>query len=118
MKWPQPLSRGWVNITRVSNPALREGWGDSSHLDKRLMYCVYLLKSNKDQRFYIGCSSDIKRRFDEHKNGKVQSTKHRRPLQLIYFEAYSSEKKARVREFQLKKFGSAYTGLLKRLGFK
>ncbi len=82
------------------------------------MYYVYLLKSKKDEGFYIGFSGDLKNRFQEHIDGLVESTKHRRPLKLIYYEAYNKEDLARIREGKLKEFGSAYVGLLKRLGLK
>ena len=79
------------------------------------MYYVYLLKSDKDNKYYIGFSGDLKRRIREHLNGQVDATKHRHPVRLIYYEAYETETLAREREAQLKQFGSAYTGLLKRI---
>ncbi len=83
------------------------------------MYFVYILKSKKDQEFYIGFTArDVHDRFVEHQNGIVDSTKNRRPVELVYFEAYIEESMARKRERNLKDFGSAYVGLLKRLGFK
>jgi putative endonuclease len=80
-----------------------------------VMYYVYLLKSIKDNGFYIGYSSDLKRRQEEHLLGLVDSTKNRRPLELFYYEAYKTKDEAEVREKKLKNFGSAYKGLLKRL---
>lgn len=82
------------------------------------MYFVYLLKSEKDNKFYIGFSSDLAQRMVEHHKGLVDSTKYRQPLKLIYYESYEEEKLARLRERRLKEFGSAYTGLLKRLELK
>ncbi len=79
------------------------------------MFYVYLLLSEKDKGYYIGYSSDLSKRFKNHCEGKVESTMYRRPLQLVYYEAYSTEDLARERERKLKEFGSAYTGLLKRL---
>jgi putative endonuclease len=79
------------------------------------MYYVYLLKSKKDLGFYIGYSSDLKRRFIEHVEGKVESTKNRRPLELIYYESYNIKELAEEREKKLKDFGSSYNALLKRL---
>ena len=79
---------------------------------------MYLLYSDKDQGFYIGFTSDIERRKLEHLNGLVDSTKNRRPVRMIYFEAYPEEKLAREREAHLKDFGSAYVALLKRLHLK
>jgi putative endonuclease len=57
------------------------------------MYYVYILRSIKDKKFYIGKTQDLKNRFKEHNDGKVFSTKGRRPLQLVYYEAfkYSSD---------------------------
>jgi putative endonuclease len=82
------------------------------------MHYTYLLRSKKDDKYYIGSSDDLKRRFLEHCNGQVNSTKHRRPLDLVYYEAYSSKELAIKREFNLKKHGSAYYGLLKRIDKK
>lgn len=79
---------------------------------------MYLLKSKKDDRLYIGYSSDLQRRFKEHCGGLVDATRNRRPVELIYYESYSDEALARERESNLKQFGSAYTGLLKRLKLK
>ncbi len=82
------------------------------------MYYVYLLKSAKDNGLYIGYTHDLRRRFHEHTNGKVDATKHRRPLKLFYYEAYETDSLARERERKLKQFGSAYIALLKRLHVK
>lgn len=76
-----------------------------------LMYYVYILKSIKDNKIYTGYSSNLKRRISEHKDGKVTSTSLRRPLKLIYYEAYLSEKDAREREMYLKSGGKAKTTL-------
>jgi len=78
------------------------------------MFYVYVLKSKKDGRLYIGFTTDLKLRFQEHINGKVKSTNYRRPLELIYYEAYKDEKIARRRERQLKS-GKAHIALKKRL---
>jgi putative endonuclease len=52
------------------------------------MHFVYLLESQKDDGWYIGFSEDIHRRMTDHNAGKNISTKDRRPLRLIYYEAY------------------------------
>ncbi|MBP6859167.1 MAG: GIY-YIG nuclease family protein [Candidatus Magasanikbacteria bacterium] len=82
------------------------------------MYYVYLLISEKDKGYYIGYSNDLQKRFKNHCAGEVESTIYRRPLQLVYYEAYLTEELARERERKLKEFGSAYTGLIKRLHLK
>jgi len=60
----------------------------------------------------------LKSRFMDHCSGKVDATKNRRPVELVYYESYNKEELARERERKLKQFGSAYVALLKRLKFK
>lgn len=62
------------------------------------MFYTYVLMSQNDKQFYIGYTSDLKARLNEHQKGLLQSTKHRRPLTLIYYEACLNEKDAIVRE--------------------
>ena len=54
--------------------------------------------SQKDGNLYVGYTNDLKARFDKHNAGKVQATSYRRPLKLIYYEAYLDEWDARERE--------------------
>jgi len=79
------------------------------------MFYVYLLRSKKDNKLYIGYTNDLRRRLEEHNSGKNKSTKYRRPLELIYYEAYKSEQDARQREENLKLFGRALGGLKRRI---
>lgn len=76
---------------------------------------VYVLKSAKDSKLYIGSTTDLKKRIVEHQSGKVFATKYHLPLTLIYYEAYTQEFMARKREKQLKYFGKAYYALKERL---
>ena len=62
------------------------------------MYYTYVLKSLKDGHLYVGFSEDLKRRICEHREGKVESTKGRRPWQLVYYESCLSKEKALARE--------------------
>ena len=78
------------------------------------MYYVYLLKSKKDNKLYVGLTNDLKKRFTEHNRGLSRSTMYRRPLTLIYYEAYLSTKDAQIREKKLKKFKNSYAKLKKR----
>ena len=79
------------------------------------MFYVYVLKSKIDHQFYTGSTGDLKRRLSEHNGGKVFSTKSRRPFDLIYYEAYKSEKDARHRESNLKLRSRAFAQLKKRI---
>lgn len=66
------------------------------------MYYVYVLKSKKDNKNYVGYTKNLKLRFEQHKKGKVESTKNRRPLKLIYYEACLNQQDATHREKYLK----------------
>ncbi len=65
-------------------------------------YFTYVLLSLKDKKFYTGYTNNLKRRFEEHSKGMVYSTKNRRPLVLIYFEACLNQQDATHREKYLK----------------
>ena len=66
------------------------------------MYYVYVIQSLKDKKLYIGHTDNLKRRFKEHSTGQVESTKNRRPLMLICYEAYLDKETAKKREEFLK----------------
>ncbi|MBA3724025.1 MAG: GIY-YIG nuclease family protein [Candidatus Levybacteria bacterium] len=66
------------------------------------MFYIYILKSLKDNKLYTGFTSDLRKRLKEHQYGNVESTKNRRPLELIYYEAYKEKKGALLREKYLK----------------
>ena len=79
------------------------------------MFYVYVLKSRKDNKLYIGQTSDLKRRIKEHNGGQTRSIKNRRPFYLVYYEAYLDFQDAKTRELKLKKYKNSYTELKKRL---
>ena len=79
------------------------------------MYYVYILKSIKFRRLYIGYTNDLRKRFKEHNDGKTKSTKPYLPWKIIYYEAYEFKADAINREKQLKYYGKAYSGLKRRL---
>ena len=66
------------------------------------MNYVYILHSRKDNGLYIGYTKDLKKRFKQHSDGKSLSTKHRLPVQLIYYEAFLMHVDAKAREKYLK----------------
>jgi len=67
-----------------------------------LPYCVYVLRSQKDGDLYIGYTTDLARRLDEHSRGENRSTAPRRLLDLIFCEFYLSAEDAQRREGYLK----------------
>ena len=66
------------------------------------MYYVYVLLSEKDGKFYTGSTGDRVQRLEEHNRGYARSTKNRRQLKLIYYEACLNEEDATQREKYLK----------------
>jgi putative endonuclease len=62
------------------------------------MFYTYVLRSLADGNLYVGYSKDLKKRVMQHKKGLVEATMDRRPLELVYYEACLSKKKAIKRE--------------------
>lgn len=67
------------------------------------MYHVYILKSLKDERYYIGQTDNLEKRLLQHKGGRVKSTRFRRPFVLVKKETFAARGEARKRENYLKK---------------
>ena len=59
---------------------------------------VYVLRSLHRGFIYVGFTSDLKRRLEEHNSGTEFSTKPYKPFELIFYEAYRNEKDAKRRE--------------------
>lgn len=79
-----------------------------------MYFDLYVLLSEKDGNFYTGYTNDIQAGIKLHNNGKVSSTKNRRPLQLIYWEGCINQQDATRREKYLKS-GNGKTYLKNRL---
>ncbi|MBL0098592.1 MAG: GIY-YIG nuclease family protein [Bacteroidetes bacterium] len=75
-------------------------------------FAVYVLLSLKDQQFYIGFTSDFKRRMEEHAEGRSQSTACRRPFVCVFVEYYYSKKDAMRREVYFKTSTGKSAGLM------
>jgi putative endonuclease len=67
-----------------------------------MYYYVYVLLSKKDNQFYTGYTSNLNQRISSHNEGKVDSTKNRGPLKLIYWEGCLNQQDASRREKYLK----------------
>lgn len=65
-------------------------------------YYTYVLLSTKDGDRYVGSTDDLIARKKKHDLGHVKSTKNRRPLELVYYEACLTRSNARRREIYLK----------------
>lgn len=62
------------------------------------MFYVYVIESKGEGELYIGYTSDLKRRLEEHNRGESQYTKHKRPWKLIYYESCLNQQDAKRRE--------------------
>ena len=71
------------------------------------MYFVYIIKSLKYNRYYIGFTENLNERLRRHNKGDVKSTKFYGPWELVYFEKFDNKKDARKREIFLKKTAKA-----------
>jgi putative endonuclease len=66
------------------------------------LFYVYVLKC-RDESLYTGYTDDIEKRLIKHNNGKASKyTRSRLPVELIYFEEYSTKSQAMTREAAIK----------------
>ena len=67
-----------------------------------MKHYVYVLRSLKDRKFYVGLTNNLPKRCEEHNTGKVPSTRRRVPLELVYWEGCLDRHDAALREKYLK----------------
>jgi putative endonuclease len=68
------------------------------------MYFVYLLKC-KDGSLYTGITTDVKRRFEQHKKGLGgHYTNAKRAVKIVYSEKHLDRSSASKREAEIKKW--------------
>lgn len=83
------------------------------------MYFTYILKSEKDGKYYIGSANNINKRLIDHNKGYSRYTKGRGPFRLVYKEDYKTLSEAKKREYYLKSLKSkiAIEKLIKQAAF-
>lgn len=64
--------------------------------------CVYILYCS-DERYYVGSTVDLNIRIKQHQNGKVEATKKRRPLKIIFSQEFKTKHDAHKIELWIKK---------------
>lgn len=72
---------------------------DVSSIDR---YYVYILQSKRDNGLYIGFSTNLRYRLEQHAKGRVTSTHLRIPFKLIHYEYFINKMDAKAREKYLK----------------
>lgn len=68
------------------------------------MYKIYIIKSLKTGRHYIGHSENLNKRLVAHNSGKVRSTKSGVPWKVVYTEEYLARSEAFKRELEIKSY--------------
>ena len=79
------------------------------------MHYFYVLQSESDaEKFYFGCTSDLRERVKSHNAGENRSTRGDQ-WRLVYYEAYLTLSGARLREYRIKHHGNAKRYLMERI---
>ena len=67
------------------------------------MNYTYIVKC-RDNTYYTGWTKDLDRRMKAHNSGTgAKYTRSRRPVRLVYYEAYRTKEEAMRREAAIKK---------------
>ena len=79
------------------------------------MFFVYILRSLRDGKYYIGYTKNLEQRIQEHNREKSPSVKNRAPFELAYKERYEERREAAKREREIKSYkgGEAFKKLIK-----
>jgi putative endonuclease len=88
----------FVFTTRDGVPQPRDSPGNYN-----IMYTVYILRSKKSGRTYIGQTDDLTKRLVRHNTGQVKSSKHDAPFDLMAKKEVASRSEAMRLEKFLKK---------------
>ena len=81
---------------------MHESRGGMSPTQRGRVMFVYVLKSDRTGKRYIGHTSDLERRLKEHNTGHVKSTKAGPPWTIVAYKKFSSRSEARWVERSLK----------------
>ncbi len=70
-------------------------------------FCLYILYSEKSEKFYIGCTQNLLTRFISHNSlgTKGWTIKHR-PWKVVHIEFFSEKSQALMREKEIKNWKS------------
>jgi len=81
-----------------------------------MKYYTYVLKSQRFDKYYIGSTSDLKKRIEFHNSSRARYTKRYQPWVLLHSEEFESRQEAVKREYELKRY-KKIKYLLDSLGF-
>ena len=77
---------------------------------------TYILKSKKDNQYYVGYTDNLGARLKLHNTNKVKATKNSGPWEMFHIEQFQTEREAIKREKQIKSWKSREA--IERLKFK
>lgn len=69
------------------------------------MFYVYVVRSERLQRYYVGSTQDVENRLREHNAGKSKSTATGLPWELVHVEEFLTRSEAMLREKRIKARG-------------
>lgn len=81
-----------------------------------LNHLYHILKSEKDEKLYVGTAKDLSARLKKHNDDLVRSTKHRRPFKLVHSKKFDTLAEARKYEWELKY--TPWGGKLEKIGLQ
>ncbi|MBU1098617.1 MAG: GIY-YIG nuclease family protein [Bacteroidetes bacterium] len=67
-----------------------------------MKFYVYILRSEKNNAFYVGQTKDLAKRLEYHNSSKARWTKRFQPWVLEHFEEYETRTESSIREMNLK----------------
>ena len=84
----------------------------------KMAYYVYILRSLRDNKHYIGYTNNLERRLQDHNRGKSASVRYRGLFKLVCNEQYATKVEAIRREKQIKSYkgGEAFKRLISNSG--
>ena len=69
------------------------------------MFYVYIIYSQRLQRYYVGSTQAVEKRLQEHNSGKSKSTRAGTPWQLVRTECFITRSEAMQQERRIKARG-------------
>jgi putative endonuclease len=67
------------------------------------MWYIYIIYSNKIDRYYVGYTDNLEWRLERHNSGWGKYTKRGIPWKLVYTESFNSKSEAIKREREIKR---------------
>jgi len=75
-------------------------------LDCNMRFFVYIIQSEVNGSYYVGCTANLQNRFERHNSGRSKSTKRHIPWKLVYMEKLPDKSMVMKRERQIKAWKS------------